>query len=307
MRRSGVLSSTRACLSSGDAPLTALALPVLQALTCIKRKKMYEKQLEQIEGAPAAPPPTQLDARACASEHIALAGPPASGIARPSRRCARRTGARTTMETQKQALEQLNINKEVLEAQRAGALTMASVTAQMGGVDAVDETIGQIEEGLADANEIAEALSRPVAGGMDDDEDELRAELDMLEDADLETQVRQRLMRGEGRGGGRGTAQLRRSLPICAQRGRAGRRDARPAGGGARAAVRARMHSWTQAVALLVLYPDALSSLQPHHSYSPLWRCGVRRHSVPDWATWGSARPRCRLPSRCPPRRSRSR
>eukprot|EP00962_Isochrysis_galbana_P047324 scaffold19279_cov83-Isochrysis_galbana.AAC.1 len=200
MRRSGVLSSTRAWLSSRDAPLTALALPVLQALTCIKRKKMYEKQLEQIEGAPAAPPPTQLDARACASEHIALGGPPACGIARPSRRCARRTGARTTMETQKQALEQLNINKEILEAQRVGASTMASVTAQMGGVDAVDETMGQIEEGLADANEIADALSRPVAGGMDDDEDELRAELDMLEDADLETQVRQRLMRGEGRG-----------------------------------------------------------------------------------------------------------
>jgi len=118
-----------------------------EALTCIKRKKMYEKQLEQIEGA------------------------------------------RTTMETQKQALEQLNINKEILEAQRVGASTMASVTAQMGGVDAVDETMGQIEEGLADANEIADALSRPVAGGMDDDEDELRAELDMLEDADLETQA----------------------------------------------------------------------------------------------------------------------
>jgi len=88
-------------------------------------------------------------------------------------------GARTTLETQKLALEQLNINKEVLDAQRAGAATMASVAAAMGGVDAVDDAMGQIEEGLADANEIGEALSRPVAGGLDMDEDDLLAELEV--------------------------------------------------------------------------------------------------------------------------------
>jgi len=118
-----------------------------EALTCIKRKKMYEKQLEQIDGA------------------------------------------RTTLEVQKLALENLNINKEVLDAQRAGAATMASVTAQMGGVDAVDDTMGQIEEGLADANEIADALSRPVAGGMEADEDDLLAELEQLQGGDLEAQA----------------------------------------------------------------------------------------------------------------------
>jgi hypothetical protein len=107
-------------------------------------------------------------------------------------------------------LEQLNINKEVLEAQRAGASTMASVTAAMGGVDAVDDTMGQIEEGLADANEIGEALSRPVAGGMDADEDELLAELEELEGADLETQVSDvGRMREKYRGGRRSRGWLR--------------------------------------------------------------------------------------------------
>eukprot|EP00967_Tisochrysis_lutea_P135319 scaffold239964_cov33-Tisochrysis_lutea.AAC.3 len=69
---------------------------------------------------------------------------------------------------------------------------MASVTAQMGGVDAVDDTMGQIEEGLADANEIADALSRPVAGGMEADEDDLLAELEQLQGGDLEAQVREK-------------------------------------------------------------------------------------------------------------------
>mmetsp|Transcript_3148 Transcript_3148/g.9309 ORF Transcript_3148/g.9309 Transcript_3148/m.9309 type:complete len:158 (+) Transcript_3148:85-558(+) len=71
-----------------------------QALQCIKRKKMYEGQVEKIGQA------------------------------------------RLNLETQQLALEQLNLNKEVVEAQREGAKTMASVTAQMGGVDAVDDTMG---------------------------------------------------------------------------------------------------------------------------------------------------------------------
>ena len=61
-----------------------------EALQCIKRKKMYEGQVEKIGQA------------------------------------------RLNLETQQLALEQLNLNKEVVEAQREGAKTMASVTAQMG-------------------------------------------------------------------------------------------------------------------------------------------------------------------------------
>jgi len=118
-----------------------------QALQCIKRKKMYEGQVEKIGQA------------------------------------------RLNLETQQLALEQLNLNKEVVEAQREGAKTMASVTAQMGGVDAVDDTMGAIEDAQADANDIAEALGRPMAGAYDMDDSDLLAELEELESEDLESQA----------------------------------------------------------------------------------------------------------------------
>jgi charged multivesicular body protein 4 len=118
-----------------------------EALTCIKRKKMYEKQLEQI------------------------------------------TGAQMTLETQRMALEMQNINMAALEAQRAGAQAMQAATRRMGGVDAVEETMDQIEEGLADADEIGQAMSRTVNAGLDMDDDELLAELESLETDDLTDQL----------------------------------------------------------------------------------------------------------------------
>ena len=59
----------------------------------------------------------------------------------------------------------------------------------MGGVDAVEETMDQIEEGLADADEIGQAMSRTVNAGLDMDDDELLAELESLETDDLTDQL----------------------------------------------------------------------------------------------------------------------
>lgn len=118
-----------------------------EALTCIKRKKMYDKQLEQI------------------------------------------SGAKITLETQRLALESMNINAAALEAQKAGAAAMSAATKRMGGVDAVEETMDQVEEGLQDADEIGQAMSRPVNMGLDQDDDELLAELEELEQDDLTTQL----------------------------------------------------------------------------------------------------------------------
>jgi charged multivesicular body protein 4 len=117
-----------------------------QALTCIKRKKMYEKQLEQI------------------------------------------MGAKTTLETQRLALESMNINREALQAQQLGARAMEAEVRRMGGVDAVENTMDQVEDGLQDADEIGQAMGRAI-GAADADDDELLAELEELEqdglDADL--------------------------------------------------------------------------------------------------------------------------
>lgn len=118
-----------------------------EALTCIKRKKMFEKQLEQV------------------------------------------SGAKMTLETQRLALENININREALEAQRAGAAALAGVTRQMGGVDAVEETMDQVEEGLQDADEIGQAMARGIGGMNDADEDELLAELEGLEQEGLDEQL----------------------------------------------------------------------------------------------------------------------
>jgi len=118
-----------------------------EALTCIKRKKMYEKQLEQI------------------------------------------SGAKMTLETQRLALESMNINQAALAAQREGARAMQQATKQMGGVDAVEETMDQVEEGLQDADEIGQAMSRSINTGIDQDDDELLAELEELEDDDLASQL----------------------------------------------------------------------------------------------------------------------
>jgi len=115
-----------------------------QALQCIKRKKMYEKQLEQIGNT------------------------------------------KMTLETQQLQLEAMNINKEALDAQKAAAGAMKAQMQAMGGVDAVDAIVDEVEDGLADANDIGEALGRSVGmPGVDADEDDLLAELEGLEADDL--------------------------------------------------------------------------------------------------------------------------
>jgi len=119
-----------------------------EALTCIKRKKMYEKQVEQI------------------------------------------SGAKITMETQRLALEQANMNREVLDAQREGAAALKKETQKMGGVDAVEETMDDVEEGLQDADEIGQAMARGIGPtGLDADEDDLLAELEQLEQDDVDSSL----------------------------------------------------------------------------------------------------------------------
>lgn len=118
-----------------------------EALQCIKRKKMYEKQLDQI------------------------------------------TNAKLTLETQRMALENVNITRAVLEAQKDGAKAMQKATQDMGGVDGVEETMDSVEEGLQDADEIGQAMSRQVNTGLDMDDDELLAELEGLEQDDLADQL----------------------------------------------------------------------------------------------------------------------
>jgi len=115
-----------------------------EALQCIKRKKMYEKQLEQM------------------------------------------SNVKMNMEQQQLALENVNIQREILEAQSEAANTMSAVTKQMGGVDKVDEVMDAVEDQMQDAEEINEALGRQIAmPGLDADDEDLLAELEGLEQESL--------------------------------------------------------------------------------------------------------------------------
>jgi len=115
-----------------------------EALTCIKRKKMYEKQLDQI------------------------------------------TNAKITMETQKLSLEAVNINAEVIATQKYATSALTAGVKAMGGVDAVEELADNTEEALADADEIGQAMSRPINAGSDATDDDLLAELEQLENDSLD-------------------------------------------------------------------------------------------------------------------------
>mmetsp|Transcript_2709 Transcript_2709/g.6726 ORF Transcript_2709/g.6726 Transcript_2709/m.6726 type:complete len:248 (+) Transcript_2709:73-816(+) len=118
-----------------------------EALTCIKRKKMYEKQVDQI------------------------------------------INSKITLENQQLALESVNLNAQVMSAHKVGAQAMERAVQNMGGVEAVEELMDNVEEGFQDANEIQDAMGRQVNAGLDADEDELLAELEGLEQDDLTDQL----------------------------------------------------------------------------------------------------------------------
>ena len=111
-------------------------------------------------------------------------GTQTAGNSRIARWCAFRS-TKDTLENQKMAMEQMNINAEILAAQKAAAKQMQAATQQMGGVDKVEEVMDQVEDGLQDADEIQQAISRSVDVPGMADEDELLAELEELDQDDL--------------------------------------------------------------------------------------------------------------------------
>jgi len=108
------------------------------ALQALKRKKRYEKQLQQIDGT------------------------------------------LTTIEQQRNALEDANTNTEVLKNMGQAAKALKKAHADMD-IDQVHDMMDDIAEQQDVAKEISEAISNPVAFGNEFDDDELEAELADLE------------------------------------------------------------------------------------------------------------------------------
>uniref|UniRef100_A0A7C8ZYX9 Arylamine N-acetyltransferase n=1 Tax=Opuntia streptacantha TaxID=393608 RepID=A0A7C8ZYX9_OPUST len=118
------------------------------AIQCLKRKRLYEQQIEQLGNF-------QLRIH---DQMIML------------------EGAKATTET--------------VAALRTGASAMKAMQ-KATNIDDVDKTMDEINEQTDNLRQIQEALAQPIGAAADFDEDELEAELEELEGAELEEQLLQ--------------------------------------------------------------------------------------------------------------------
>lgn len=118
------------------------------AIQCLKRKRLYEVQIEQLGNY-------QLRIH---DQMIML------------------EGAKATTET--------------VAALRTGASAMKAMQ-KATNIDDVDKTMDEINEQTENMKQIQEALATPIGAAADFDEDELEAELEELEGAELEEQLLQ--------------------------------------------------------------------------------------------------------------------
>ncbi|XP_030640139.1 charged multivesicular body protein 4c isoform X2 [Chanos chanos] len=94
-------------------------------------------------------------------------------------------GTLSTIEFQREALENANTNTEVLKNMGFAAKAMKNAHQNMD-IDKVDDLMQDITEQQELAQEISDAISKPVGFGEDYDEDELLAELEELEQEELD-------------------------------------------------------------------------------------------------------------------------
>lgn len=95
-----------------------------------------------------------------------------------------------SLETQLTAIEGANLNLETMKAMKQGAQAMKQIHGEYD-VDKVENTMDDIREQVELAEEISEAISRPV-GGEYVDEDELEEELAALQAEEAETNQAQK-------------------------------------------------------------------------------------------------------------------
>ncbi|XP_022865179.1 vacuolar protein sorting-associated protein 32 homolog 2-like, partial [Olea europaea var. sylvestris] len=87
-------------------------------------------------------------------------------------------------------LEGAKATTETVDALRSGASAMKSMQ-KATNIDDVDKTMDEINEQTENMKQIQEALATPISAATDFDEDELEAELEELEGAELEEQLLQ--------------------------------------------------------------------------------------------------------------------
>lgn len=97
-------------------------------------------------------------------------------------------GTLSTIEFQREALENASTNTEVLRVMGDAAKALKTAHKNMN-VDDVHNLMDDVAEQQEIANEISDAISNPVGFGQDVDEDDLMAELEELEQENLEEEL----------------------------------------------------------------------------------------------------------------------
>ncbi|KAJ1720522.1 ESCRT-III subunit protein snf7 [Coemansia erecta] len=98
------------------------------------------------------------------------------------------SGSRLTLEAQVMTIEGANVNLEMMKAMEKGKDAMKQIHKDLD-IDKVDTTMDEIREQMDLANGISEAISQPQLFGAEMDEDELAAELEGLEQEELDKQL----------------------------------------------------------------------------------------------------------------------
>ncbi|KAJ2692240.1 ESCRT-III subunit protein snf7 [Coemansia spiralis] len=98
------------------------------------------------------------------------------------------TASRMTLEAQAMAIEGANVNLETMKAMQKGTEAMKGIHKDLS-IDKVDQTMDDIREQMDLANDISDAISRPDMFGVTLDDDEVNAELELLEQEELDQQL----------------------------------------------------------------------------------------------------------------------
>lgn len=98
---------------------------------------------------------------------------------------ARLEGTQMTMEGQRMQLEAMSTNKMAMDAMRKAAHSMKATTNNID-IDEVDDIRDEIEEQMEIGKTIGDAISAPMGALAEFDDDELDAELDLLEEEALD-------------------------------------------------------------------------------------------------------------------------
>ncbi|KAL5977859.1 hypothetical protein ACLOJK_036882 [Asimina triloba] len=175
------------------------------AIQCLKRKRLYEQQVEQLgnfqlrihdqegEKSITAMDENPLpDAKFYGLHHISsFAICFSSNIMVPADKIREMISITCKAGEGKMImLEGAKATTETVDALRTGAAAMKAMQ-KATNIDDVDKTMDEINEQTENMKQIQEALSTPLGAAADFDEDELEAELEELEGAELEEQLLQ--------------------------------------------------------------------------------------------------------------------